>query len=133
MKTEPRAAVSPSAFLAHRDVRRAAAMFTALLAVFIMMVCLLPAADLANVKLTDKTEHFIAYLVFAAPLAIALGRGRLWLTLLIAIGYGGLVELAQAAAPTGRTASWLDALANAIGAGLGTGLMASLFAVFRGK
>jgi VanZ family protein len=108
-------------------LRRLAAALSGLIALAILIVCLLPGSDLPHVPLTDKIEHLIAYAGLSAPLAVALGPKRLWMTLVLAIAYGGFVEIAQGLAATGRSASWLDALANAIGAVLGTGLMASVF------
>jgi VanZ family protein len=110
--------------LAAKRVRRLAGLASGLIALVILFLCLLPGSDLPDVPLTDKTEHFIAYLGLSAPLAVAMGRGRIGLALMLAVAYGGFVEIAQGLAPTGRSASWLDALANAIGAALGSGAVA---------
>lgn len=66
---------------------------------------------------TDKLYHAGAYGILAVWTVLGWPFGRslyifLGLTLL-----GGTVELAQGVMDIGRTASWLDALANAVGIG----------------
>ena len=111
--------------------RRAAGALAALMALAILIVCLMPGSDLPKVRLTDKIQHFIAYAALSVPLCVALGPRRIAFAFCLAAAYGGFVELAQALVPTGRSASWLDGLANAIGAALGCGVMA--FLVFARK
>jgi len=71
----------------------------------------------------DKIEHLTAYLIlgFLGMLffrALLMGRiGRTAATVLITVGFGGLLELLQPL--TGRTADWRDFLMNAAGVTLG--------------
>jgi VanZ family protein len=109
-----------------RRFRRACLALSGAIAIAIFMVCLLPGEDLPQTNIWDKAEHFIAYVALSAPLAIGLGRGKLLPAFVMATLFGGFIEMAQGAAPTGRSASWLDAVANMIGAGLGTAAAAVL-------
>jgi len=85
----------------------------------IAFLSLLPGADLPAQRLNDKMSHFIAYGVLS--FLIVLGRHKMSLirAIVIAIGYGLVLEALQGAMPFGRSASWLDALANTGGVMLG--------------
>lgn len=78
---------------------------------------------------TDKLVHAGLHAVLAGWLCCAgLARARAahlrWTAgqalavVLICAGYGGVIELLQAGLSTTRSAEWLDALANAVGASL---------------
>ena len=92
----------------------------------IAVLSLLPSGDLPPVDGSDKLKHFIAYGSLGGAMAIAAGPGRALRAFLITIGYGALMEVAQALAPTGREFSILDEVANMLGAGLGTGIAMAL-------
>ena len=80
------------------------------------ILSLLPGSELPAQSLNDKLNHFIAYGVLA--FLGALGRHQVslfWATVLV-IGYGLLLEALQGLMPFGRSASWLDAVANTAGA-----------------
>lgn len=88
----------------------------------IAILSVLPGEDLPEVHLSDKVAHIIAYAVLSACVCFWLGRRRMVEGVLVTVGYGALLEVAQALAGTGRTASLLDESANLVGACLGAGL-----------
>ena len=78
---------------------------------------------------SDKLVHaglhaVLAGLLCCAGLARAHAMGLRWTAgqalavVLICAGYGGVIELLQAGVAPTRSAEWLDALANAVGASL---------------
>ena len=103
-----------------------------LVAVFsglLLLASLVPKEDLGDdlrqlLKGKDKVLHGIAYGMLAVLACRALaGRGRVRMThvivgVLLAIGYGALLEMLQGGF-SHRSASVLDAGANALGAGSG--------------
>ena len=101
-------------------MRRLAGIAAICLMAAIAVLSLLPANDLPPVEGPDKLKHFIAYANLGSAMAIAAGPGRALRAFLMTIGYGALMEVAQALAPTGRDFSILDEVANILGAGLGT-------------
>ena len=101
-------------------MRRIAGILAIALMIAIAVLSLLPPADLPPVEGSDKLKHFLAYGSLGGAMAIAAGPGKALRAFLITIGYGALMEVAQALAPTGREFSILDEVANALGAGLGT-------------
>ncbi|KDA03744.1 VanZ family protein [Hyphomonas oceanitis] len=103
-------------------VRRIAGITSLLVAVVIAILSLVPGQDLPDVHLSDKVEHAIAYLVLAGLICFWLGRERIVRGTIVAVGYGAVLEFAQALAGTGRTPSLLDAGANLLGACIGAGL-----------
>jgi VanZ family protein len=100
--------------------RRLAGFAAIALMLAIAILSLLLSGDLPPVEGSDKLKHFIAYSTLGLAFAIWAGPGRALRAFILTIGYGALMEIAQALAPTGREASWLDEGANAFGAGLGT-------------
>ncbi len=76
----------------------------------------------------DKVLHFCSYLLLAWLTCRVLqiyssGRGKkLLMTLTYCLVLGALLELAQGLFIPGRTAEWLDVLANAAGAASGCAL-----------
>jgi VanZ family protein len=81
-----------------------------------IVVCLLPSNRLPQPpNLSDKTEHFLCYLLLSCWFAGIYPRTRYWA---IAIGLavmGVLIELAQGAMGWGRQADAHDVLANCTG------------------
>ena len=102
--------------------RRLAGLASLLVAAAIAILSVLPGEELPEVHLSDKVEHAIAYAVLSACICFWLGRRRLIAGILATVGFGALLEIVQALAGTGRTASLLDEGANLIGACLGAGL-----------
>jgi VanZ family protein len=87
-----------------------------------LTVCSLAPVDLSGApEHGDKVMHFLAYclLVLLWPPAWLGLAGRF--ALAAALGLG--IEIAQGVLPTGRFADPLDALANALGAALGVGIV----------
>ena len=103
-------------------VRRAAiAVFTAGI-IAVSVLSLVPRTAMPGIEVWDKLEHTLAYLALAVTGAIAFpGRRRLaWLGLGLLI-LGCLLEVTQTFVP-GRDGTVDDAVANAIGIGLGLAL-----------
>ncbi|MTB53681.1 VanZ family protein [Lewinella sp. W8] len=71
----------------------------------------------------DKVGHFGAYALFALLLSVSFPAERqkrfLW-SFLIAVAFGGVMEIAQGISGTGRHLDPVDMVANTLGAGLGT-------------
>lgn len=84
----------------------------------ITYLSLAPAPKLAASN--DKLGHFIAYgtLMFNLGLLTVENRRHLWISVAIAIAYGGLMEFGQYFIPN-RSVSALDMLANTGGVVLG--------------
>jgi len=91
-------------------------------ALVIAVLSLLPGSDLPAQNLNDKLNHFIAYGALTG--AAVVGRGRkslLWVAVSVT-AYGLALEVLQGIMPYGRSASWLDAVANTGGVLIGVGL-----------
>ena len=84
------------------------------------VLSLLPGTDLPTQNLNDKLNHFIAYSILSFGAVV--GRHSMALVWVVAlvIGYGLVLEILQGVMPFGRSASWLDALANTGGVVIGT-------------
>lgn len=91
----------------------------------VVVASLLPAPDLPNLHVSDKSEHFTAYALLAAGAVQLFARRLSWLSVCIALALLGIgLEFAQGALTTTRTMDAADALANSLGvlAGLATSL-----------
>lgn len=85
-------------------------------ALFIGYISTLPSAEMPDLNVWDKLQHFSAYLLFVIlTWPLMLQRQHLYLAAIIICAYGGALELAQAYSP-GRYASTLDFIANSVGA-----------------
>lgn len=94
---------------------------------FLYVVCiaalsLLPPQDLPHVPLfrgADKLIHLTMYMIFAILGCWALkaeeNRARIYLIILVTVGWGIFMEIMQLEMHAGRSFSWLDELANATG------------------
>ena len=83
--------------------------------IFAIVVCLVPVTKLPPANVSDKTEHFTAYLLLSLWFAGIYPKARYWV---IAIGLcilGVLIEFAQGAMHLGRQADALDVVANSTG------------------
>jgi VanZ family protein len=92
----------------------------------IAALSLLPPQDLPKVPLfpgADKIIHFLMYLVFSLLSCWALRTEkhfyRLFLIILISIGWGILMEYIQLAMHMGRSFSFYDVFANSLGVFVG--------------
>lgn len=115
--------------LASPVLQRIAGITSLLVALAIAILSLVPGRDLPDVNLSDKAEHAIAYMVLAGLICFWLGRERIVRGAIVAVGYGAVLEFAQALAGTGRTPSLLDAGANLLGACVGAGLAWTALAI----
>ena len=94
-------------------------------AALIALLAVLPPTPGLSVGRLDKAAHLCEYALFAwclrrAATASAVSRPRAFLiAFCVSTLYGGLLELVQGGLGY-RSAEWGDALANAIGAALGT-------------
>lgn len=86
-----------------------------------ILVCLIPVNQLPQPpNISDKTEHFLAYLLLSLWFAGIYPRTRYWI---IALGLGVMgvaIEFAQGAMNLGRHADFRDVIAN------GSGILAGL-------
>ena len=91
-----------------------------------VVVCLVPISELPQPpKLSDKAEHFIAYVVLSLWFAGIYARSRYWAIALGLTLLGVLIELAQGAMHYGRQADPADVIANC--SGIVAGLMLCWF------
>ena len=107
---------------------------------FLLLVATsLPAQDLPKTGVSDKIEHFSAYLILAVLLNFTLMfqnrfpklKKKAWLyTLIIILTYAGLDEIHQLFIP-GRDCDILDWLADASGVMLGLGFVKILINIFK--
>ena len=114
-----------------RMIRRLALAVALTGAVLIAYLSLAPSTDVPRFQWSDKVNHFLAYTVMTAPLAIAFGRGRLVWAIAAATLYGVFMEFAQGWLTDTRVPSALDALANLAGACTGTAIAALCLRVMR--
>jgi VanZ family protein len=89
-----------------------------MMAVFLLPV---PNTPLAEWKYIDKLVHFGIFLGFALVLYVD-RQWRAWRTFLLSVAFAGGIELMQWTLPY-REGEWLDFVAGALGAGLGTFLL----------
>lgn len=88
----------------------------------IVALSLLPPQDLPQVELfygADKLIHLMMYFIFAMLGCWALkaeeNRARIFLIILVTVGWGIFMEFMQLEMHAGRSFSWYDELANATG------------------
>ena len=81
-----------------------------------------PVAEIADLgEIRAWAGHAIGYLLLTAAALCAQARPRPWTTLLIAVGYGVLLEAVQGLIGL-RSAQLADVVANAVGALVGVGV-----------
>ena len=99
------------------------------LLVVITWKSLAPAPDILDVTHADKVLHFVAYGAVAALAVLSrpfVRTGAVVLSaILLASGWGAMVEVVQGLMAAGREASWGDAAANTLGA-VGGAVIAAL-------
>ena len=98
-----------------------------LLFVVVMVLALMPQVPTEFSTGWDKLNHALAFcaLAFAWRLGFP-GGGWRWVQLGLALlGTGGAIEIVQQFVP-GRQADWADLLADAIGAGIGMSMVATV-------
>lgn len=95
---------------------RLALVVTVLYVAIVTWLLLAPIPNVPQVAGGDKLHHALAFAALVLPCAVARPRAAIPIAL-GAIAYGGAMELIQPS--FGRSAEWLDLLADAVGAVLG--------------
>lgn len=96
---------------------------TVVFAAAILFLSLQPSTGQASIPHADKVQHVLAYGVLAVLTGLGWPRlRRVWLIVLPAL-FGVGVEVLQGAMAMGRTPSVLDAVANTLGAAIGSALI----------
>lgn len=94
------------------------------IALVVAVVCLMPGGKLPDVRVSDKTEHLLAFAMLAFWFgSIVVRRDLLWLALAL-LAFGALIEVAQGLMRLGRQADVNDVVAD--GAGILIGLALAL-------
>ncbi|WP_300272504.1 VanZ family protein [Halomonas sp.] len=106
------------------DRRRLWAALAVVAALVIALGSLTPGEEMPSHLPWDKLSHFVGYAGLAG--LVGLAGIRLPLALLIAAGYGGVIEFAQLPVPGRSGGDWADILANGLGAGAAVLLLAGL-------
>lgn len=89
----------------------------------VVLVCLMPGAELPKVAVSDKVEHALAFFALSAAAVQLFLRGRpLAIVVLGLLALGGAIELAQGLLTTSRMMESGDILADAIGVAAGVAL-----------
>lgn len=110
------------------QTRRPQRWLLALYGLLLVVVSLAPSdrlptiPDWSRLFSPDKVGHFGAYALFALLLSVSFPVERRWRfvwAFLIAVAFGGLMEIAQGISGTGRHPDPVDMVANTIGAALG--------------
>jgi hypothetical protein len=94
-----------------------------LIAVGIVAGSLLPSSDLPDLRLSDKFEHAMSYLLLSFWFGSIVSRRALPVTFLLLLAFGASMELLQGAMSQGRHADLMDMVAN--GFGIACGLLLS--------
>jgi VanZ family protein len=84
-------------------------------AAFIAWSSLAPTPPVSAPSLSDKLQHFVAYLALTLLASGIAMPGRLWLTAFRCFLLGGFLEIAQGLLTTTRQAEWGDLAANTAG------------------
>ncbi|MBF7054752.1 VanZ family protein [Halomonas sp. KAO] len=106
------------------DRRRLWAALAVVAALIIVIGSLTPGNEMPRQLPWDKLNHFIGYAGLAGLLGLA--GVRLPLTLLLVVGFGGIIEFAQLLVPGRSGGDWADILANGLGAATAVLLLAVL-------
>ena len=99
---------------------RMAKILTALMTLAIGVTTLMPSTGGHSPLLgLDKLAHLVAFAALVIPMTLAHPRswGLIWL---VALSYGGLIEIVQP--HFGRGAEWADFVADGLGAAMGIAL-----------
>jgi VanZ family protein len=89
----------------------------ALAVVILLVMCVLPSAELPDPGTGDRIEHTVAWFVLTAT-GYVLAPNRTLAIPAFALAYGVFIEILQGVAPTGRHADPLDFAADAVGVAL---------------
>ena len=86
------------------------------LAAFILIKSIGAISVRVNISNGDKLLHAAAYFALGLPAYPALAKMKPLHVWVLLVGFGLLIELLQGTMGAGRTADWLDGVANAAGA-----------------
>lgn len=111
------------------DRRRLWAALVVVAALIIALGSLTPGSEMPRQLPWDKLNHFVGYAGLAGLLGLA--GVRLPLTLLVVVGYGGIIEFTQLLVPGRSGGDWSDILANGLGAVSAVLLLAGLRRLMR--
>lgn len=88
---------------------------TVLIAGAIIYLSLIPGDHAPDFQWPDKINHFMAYGALTGSLGLGWRKLPLWAVMGLAMTFGIGLEILQGLGDAGRTASWLDAVANGLG------------------
>lgn len=89
-----------------------------------------PAGTGGAIPHLDKVLHLLVYAFLACGVALAWPKLSKMKVFWACVAFGGLMELAQGVTSVGRTASFMDGLANSLGAALGVFITSFMMAKF---
>ncbi|MEP7312692.1 MAG: VanZ family protein [Pseudomonadota bacterium] len=96
-----------------------------LIAAGVTIASLVPPEDLPSLRVSDKLEHAVAYVLLGFWFASVIARWDYVYLILALLALGGGIEIAQGLMGLGRQADWHDLLADACGILVGVGLAAT--------
>ena len=99
-----------------RAIPKLALLAAIIVVLAIAYLSLTPSNELPSPRLNDKINHFIAYAVLAVCAVMGRFGAKVFAVLAAVITYGFVIEALQGIMGLGRSASWLDGLANVVGA-----------------
>jgi len=88
-------------------------------ALAVLAVSLEPGGVQSQVQYMDKVLHAVVYGILTFITGLAWPQLRKIILFIVAVGYGGLIEVLQGLMSQGRTASIWDGVANGFGALIG--------------
>ncbi|NWN82247.1 MAG: VanZ family protein [Halomonas sp.] len=95
------------------DRRRLWAALAVMAALMVALGSLTSGSEMPSQLPWDKLNHFVGYAGLAGLTGLA--GVRLPIALLLAVGYGGIIEFTQMAIPGRSGGDWADVLANGLG------------------
>jgi VanZ family protein len=86
----------------------------ALATAILLVMCVLPQAELPDAPAGDRVHHLVAWFVLTTTGYVLAPNRRLAIPA-FALAYGVFIEVAQRLTPTGRHGEWQDFVADAVG------------------
>ncbi|MET0658468.1 MAG: VanZ family protein [Steroidobacteraceae bacterium] len=93
-----------------------------LMVLTVVVVCLVPAQELPETGMSDKSEHLIAFCGLMLWFAGLYPRGSYWRIVGALLALAAVIEIAQAVMNLGRYGDIWDVVADAIGIAIGLAL-----------
>lgn len=78
--------------------------------------------DVVDYRFVERTANVLLFVPLGALVAAQLSRRHWWIALGACIALSGVIELGQALLLPARYASWIDLLANSVGAAIGVSI-----------